>query len=101
MWVLPYYMERQLRQHRTDMTISDYRVTYSDDIQVNAIEDALFRVAVSNFWTLLSWLNCYQYTILYGVLTFMKRTRENTEIMEEEEIRSQMFDVEVGEIYGL
>ena len=28
----------------------------------------------------------------------MKRTREKTEIMEEEEIRSQMFDSEVGEM---
>ena len=28
---------------------------------------------------------------------FMKRTREKTEIMEEEEIRSQMFDSEVDD----
>ena len=38
MWEFPYYMERQ---HRTDMTMSDYRVTNSDHIQFNAKEDAV------------------------------------------------------------
>lgn len=41
MWVFPYFMERQLRQHRTDLVMSDYRVTYSDHIQFGAKEDAV------------------------------------------------------------
>jgi len=28
-WVFPYYMERQLKQCRSDLVMSDYRVTYS------------------------------------------------------------------------
>jgi len=40
MWVFPYYMERQLKQHRTDLTMSDYRVTYSDHIQFGSKEEA-------------------------------------------------------------
>lgn len=41
MWVFPYYMERQLRQHRTDLAMSDYRVTYSDHVQFGAKEEAV------------------------------------------------------------
>jgi len=32
-WVFPYYMERQLKQVRSDLVMSDYRVTYSDHEQ--------------------------------------------------------------------
>jgi len=38
-WVFPYYMERQLKQHRTDLVMSDYRVTYSDHGQFGAADD--------------------------------------------------------------
>lgn len=33
MWVFPYYMERQLKQCRSDLVMSDYRVTYNDHAQ--------------------------------------------------------------------
>jgi hypothetical protein len=39
MWVFPYYMERQMKQFRTDLVMSDYRVTYSDHTQFGGGED--------------------------------------------------------------
>eukprot|EP00092_Neocalanus_flemingeri_P002026 GFUD01002163.1.p1 GENE.GFUD01002163.1~~GFUD01002163.1.p1 ORF type:complete len:515 (+),score=148.04 GFUD01002163.1:179-1723(+) len=35
-WVFPYFMERQLKQHRFNLVMSDYRVTYSGHVQFSA-----------------------------------------------------------------